>query len=104
MNRPSPAVLALILTSAYSSPSPSLTLPLHSGALEAQAMRLMLSAMWAGNVLDIQKTLHYVCKRLLREEGISKEQAKLRAKVCGDGGCTECPYAACWEDATCSSA
>lgn len=44
-------------------------------------MKLMLNAMWAGNVLDIQKTLHYVCKRLLREPGISKQEAKLRAQV-----------------------
>eukprot|EP00775_Hariotina_reticulata_P004774 gene4774-5024_t len=44
--------------------------------LELTGVGLTLQAVWAANVLDIQKTLHQVCKRLLREPGIAKAEAK----------------------------
>lgn len=49
-------------------------------------MGLALQAMWAANVLDIQRTLHQVCKRLLREPGLSKPEAKLRAQALAELG------------------
>ncbi|WIA12849.1 hypothetical protein OEZ85_006475 [Tetradesmus obliquus] len=54
--------------------------------LEVAGMGLALQAMWAANVLDIQRTLHQVCKRLLREPGLPKPQAKLRAAALAELG------------------
>jgi hypothetical protein len=53
-------------------------------------MGLALQAMWAANVLDIQRTLHQVCKRLLREPGLPKPQAKLRAAALAELGRIYC--------------
>lgn len=53
-------------------------------------MTLALHAMWAANVLDIQKTLHQVCKRLLREPGITKQESKLRAQALAELGRIYC--------------
>eukprot|EP00878_Enallax_costatus_P008642 GHUV01009036.1.p1 GENE.GHUV01009036.1~~GHUV01009036.1.p1 ORF type:complete len:359 (+),score=119.55 GHUV01009036.1:44-1078(+) len=58
--------------------------------LEMAGMTLALHAMWAANVLDIQKTLHQVCKRLLREPNISKQEAKLRAQALAELGRIYC--------------
>ncbi|KAF8067261.1 ATJ10 [Scenedesmus sp. PABB004] len=54
--------------------------------LELAGMGLALQAMWAANVLDIQRTLHTVCKRLLREPGISKAEARGRAAALAELG------------------
>jgi hypothetical protein len=54
---------------------------LRRAALEKHGMSLALGAMWAANVVDIQRTLHSVCKRLLREPNMSKEELKKRAQV-----------------------
>lgn len=51
---------------------------MEQAAMEEEALPLMLEAMWAANVLDIQQTLRAVCKRLLSEPGVDK--ATLRAR------------------------
>jgi hypothetical protein len=53
-------------------------------------MGLALQAMWAANVLDIQRTLHQVCKRLLREPGLAKPEAKVRAAALAELGRIYC--------------
>jgi hypothetical protein len=53
-------------------------------------MGLALQAMWAANVLDIQRTLHQVCKRLLREPGLPKPEAKVRAAALAELGRIYC--------------
>jgi len=52
-------------------------------ALEEAALPLMLNAMWAANVLDIQSTLRKVCERVLLDKAtppstISKQAHALR--------------------------
>ncbi|CAD7704560.1 unnamed protein product [Ostreobium quekettii] len=44
--------------------------------MEEDAMPVVLEAMWAANVIDIQNTIRRVCKRLLND-GTSKEQKAL---------------------------
>ncbi len=53
-------------------------------------MGLALQAMWAANVLDIQRTLHQVCKRLLREPGLPRAEAKQRAAALSELGRIYC--------------
>ncbi|CAK0741307.1 hypothetical protein CVIRNUC_001315 [Coccomyxa viridis] len=47
--------------------------------LEEAALPLMLDAMWAANVMDIQQTLKAVCHEVLRNRTVSKEVRRLRA-------------------------
>jgi len=54
--------------------------------LEVVSMDLALSAIWSANVVDIQRTLHQVCKRLLREPGLSKAQERVRAEALAELG------------------
>lgn len=54
--------------------------------LELAGVGLALQAMWAANVLDIQRTLHQVCKRLLKEPGLPKSEAKQRAAALAELG------------------
>lgn len=58
--------------------------------LEMAGIGLALQAMWAANVLDIQKTLHQVCKRLLKEPGISKQEGRQRAQALSELGRIYC--------------
>jgi len=54
--------------------------------LEQAGINLALQAMWAANIVDIQKTLHQVCKRLLRDPGVGKEEARARAQALAELG------------------
>lgn len=47
--------------------------------LEEKALPLMLEAMWAANVVDIQNTLKHVCKQVLQDETVDKAERKARA-------------------------
>ncbi|EFJ53165.1 molecular chaperone [Volvox carteri f. nagariensis] len=49
--------------------------------LEEAALPLMLEAMWAANVLDIQNTLKKVCQFVLTEEGVQKQELQQRANA-----------------------
>ncbi|KAG2492691.1 hypothetical protein HYH03_009105 [Edaphochlamys debaryana] len=60
---------------------PSMDQLLERQRLEEAAMPLMLEAMWAANVLDIQATLKKVCKFVLAEEGVSKAELAARASA-----------------------
>jgi curved DNA-binding protein CbpA len=52
---------------------------------ERQGARLALRAMWAANVVDIQRTLHSVCKQVLREDSSAdRETLKRRAVALAD--------------------
>lgn len=65
-------------------------LMLQRHELEMAGMGLALQAMWAANVLDIQRTLHQVCKRLLREPGLPRAEAKQRAAALSELGRIYC--------------
>lgn len=54
-------------------------LQLEKAALEGKALPLMLDAMWAANVLDIEATLRHVCQAVLRDPAVSKAHRRLRA-------------------------
>ncbi|KAI8474506.1 MAG: DnaJ-like protein [Monoraphidium minutum] len=54
--------------------------------LEQAGVGLALQAMWAANVVDIQKTLHQVCKRLLRDPAVPKPTARARASALAELG------------------
>lgn len=47
--------------------------------MEEATLPLMLEAMWAANVLDIQTTLRKVCKKVLVEDPVDKQVLKARA-------------------------
>ena len=47
--------------------------------LVEDTLPFMLNAMWAANVMDIKQTLSKVCTRVLEEEGVPKQELKLRA-------------------------
>lgn len=47
--------------------------------LEEAGLPLVLEAMWAANVIDIQMTLQRVCRRVLKEPNVPKEVLRLRA-------------------------
>jgi len=49
-------------------------------ALEEKALPLMLEAMWAANVLDIEATLRHVCKIILYDNQVSKQHSQRRAE------------------------
>lgn len=49
-------------------------------------MSLALQAMWAANVVDVQKTLHSVCKRVLRDPSVPKPVLRLRAQALAELG------------------
>ncbi|GFR42214.1 hypothetical protein Agub_g3105 [Astrephomene gubernaculifera] len=67
-------------TSGPSSPSgPSMEQLLERQRLEEAALPLMLEAMWAANVLDIQNTLKKVCRAVLFEEKVSRQELQARA-------------------------
>lgn len=48
--------------------------------LEEQALPVMLDAMWAANVLDIEATLRHVCRRVLEDTQVSKAVRRQRAR------------------------
>lgn len=52
--------------------------------LEEQALPIMLDAMWAANVLDIQSTLRHVCRRVLNDPQV------WRLGGWGSGVCAGC--------------
>lgn len=49
--------------------------------LEEATLPLMLDAMWAANVLDIENTLRHVCKKVLYEAMADKQTRKSRAQA-----------------------
>ncbi|DBA91090.1 TPA: hypothetical protein ACH3X1_016055 [Trebouxia sp. C0004] len=49
--------------------------------LEEATLPLMLDAMWAANVLDIESTLRHVCKKVLYEAMADKQTRKSRAQA-----------------------
>jgi hypothetical protein len=51
----------------------------NSAELEQAGVNLALQAVWAANVVDIQKTLHAVCKKLLRDPAVDKDEARAHA-------------------------
>ncbi|GLI63100.1 hypothetical protein VaNZ11_006004, partial [Volvox africanus] len=61
------------------SQGPSIEQLMERKKLEEAALPLMLEAMWAANVLDIQNTLKKVCKFVLGEEGVPKQKLIQRA-------------------------
>jgi hypothetical protein len=52
---------------------------LHRAQLEDAGLDLMLAAMWAANVLDIQDTLGRVCRAVLYDRRVSRAVRRLRA-------------------------
>eukprot|EP00891_Asterochloris_glomerata_P009342 jgi/Astpho2/9342/Aster-07279 len=48
--------------------------------LEEASLPLMLDALWAGNVLDIETTLRHVCKKVMNDPMVSKQERKARAQ------------------------
>ncbi|KAG2485127.1 hypothetical protein HYH03_016114 [Edaphochlamys debaryana] len=60
-------------------PGPSIEQLMARQKLEEATLPLVLEAMWAANVLDIQATLKRVCKFVLTEEGVAKEELRARA-------------------------
>ncbi len=60
---------------------PSIEQLMERQKLEEAALPLMLEAMWAANVLDIQGTLKKVCKFVLTEEGVPKPVLQARAQA-----------------------
>ncbi|KAG2430677.1 hypothetical protein HYH02_013674 [Chlamydomonas schloesseri] len=60
---------------------PSIEELMERQRLEEATLPLMLEAMWAANVLDIQSTLKKVCKFVLNEEGVKKEELTARANA-----------------------
>ncbi|PNW81790.1 hypothetical protein CHLRE_06g260350v5 [Chlamydomonas reinhardtii] len=60
---------------------PSIEELMERQRLEEATLPLMLEAMWAANVLDIQNTLKKVCKFVLNEEGVKKEELTARANA-----------------------
>ncbi|GLC44692.1 hypothetical protein PLESTB_000973900 [Pleodorina starrii] len=62
-------------------PGPSIEQLMERQKLEEAALPLMLEAMWAANVLDIQTTLKKVCKFVLTEEGLPKQELQARANA-----------------------
>ncbi|KAF5827246.1 hypothetical protein DUNSADRAFT_1070 [Dunaliella salina] len=49
--------------------------------LEEESLPLMLEAMWAANVLDVQSTIRKVCEKVLHEPGVPSDVLKARAKA-----------------------
>jgi curved DNA-binding protein CbpA len=49
-------------------------------ALEEKTLPLMLEAMWAANILDIEATLRHVCKTILYDNQVSKQHSQRRAE------------------------
>ncbi|KXZ52148.1 hypothetical protein GPECTOR_10g777 [Gonium pectorale] len=62
-------------------PGPSIEQLMERQRLEEAALPLMLEAMWAANVLDIQSTLRKVCKFVLCEEGVPRDVLAARANA-----------------------
>ncbi|PNH06569.1 Chaperone protein dnaJ 10 [Tetrabaena socialis] len=60
---------------------PSIEQLMERQRLEEAALPLMLEAMWAANVLDIQNTLRKVCRFVLTEEGAPKAELQARANA-----------------------
>ncbi|GMH45279.1 hypothetical protein BSKO_13236 [Bryopsis sp. KO-2023] len=60
------------------SPSDAYEQMMNRHKMEEDALPLVLEAMWAANVIDIQGTLKKVCKRVLT--GIPKEMVRARAE------------------------
>ncbi|KAG2438479.1 hypothetical protein HXX76_005032 [Chlamydomonas incerta] len=60
---------------------PSIEELMERQRLEEATLPLMLEAMWAANVLDIQNTLKKVCKFVLNEEAVKKEELTARANA-----------------------
>ncbi len=53
--------------------------PLTHKAMEEAAVPLMLDAMWAANVVDIENTLKRVCRNVLQDPSADKDVRKARA-------------------------
>mmetsp|Transcript_5480 Transcript_5480/g.15254 ORF Transcript_5480/g.15254 Transcript_5480/m.15254 type:complete len:513 (+) Transcript_5480:529-2067(+) len=49
--------------------------------MEEAAMPVMLEAMWAANVVDIQNVLRSVCRKVLQDSSVSNEVCLLRAQA-----------------------
>ena len=47
---------------------------------EEASLPLMLDAMWAANVLDIEATLRHVCRKVLQDKSLSKAHRRRRAE------------------------
>ncbi|KAL6754017.1 molecular chaperone [Haematococcus lacustris] len=54
-------------------------LALERAALEEAALPLMMEAMWAANVIDIQSTLRKVCERVLVDKAVPSAELRARA-------------------------
>lgn len=48
-------------------------------AMEEAAVPLMLDAMWAANVVDIENTLKQVCRNVLQDASVDREVRRSRA-------------------------
>lgn len=48
-------------------------------AMEEAAVPLMLDAMWAANVVDIENTLKQVCRNVLQDVAVDREVRRARA-------------------------
>lgn len=66
-------------SSSHAPKGPTIEELMEKARLEEATMPLMLEAMWAANVLDIQSTLRKVCKFVLTEEGVQKPELAARA-------------------------
>ncbi|KAK9865762.1 hypothetical protein WJX84_008412 [Apatococcus fuscideae] len=66
---------------APSQPGPSVEHLAERQRMEEAAMPLMLDAMWAANVLDIEGTLRSVCKKVLHDRTVNKQMLKDRAQA-----------------------
>ncbi|KAK9826317.1 hypothetical protein WJX74_008417 [Apatococcus lobatus] len=62
-------------------PGPSVEHLAERQRMEEAAMPLMLDAMWAANVLDIEGTLRAVCRKVLHERTVGKKMLKDRAQA-----------------------
>ncbi|MEW5303952.1 MAG: hypothetical protein WDW36_006596 [Sanguina aurantia] len=74
-----PEEVAAAAAAAASAAASTAAVVAERAKLEEAALPLMLEAMWAANVLDIQVTLRKVCIRVLEEVGVSKAELKERA-------------------------
>lgn len=54
--------------------------------MEEEGLPLVLEAMWAANVLDIQATLKRVCMKLLTDPAVNKQTHRLRAEALKEMG------------------
>jgi hypothetical protein len=64
---------------AAAGPTSTLDDLLQRSQLEDAGLDLMLQAMWAANVVDIQATLGRVCRGVLYDRRVSRAQRRLRA-------------------------